>query len=89
MALKGQATKQEMMQDIIKLFPDSFINDKEIRVNMEENGVPIQIKITLTVVKTPISNSPENHIVHEEQFLITDDEKIELENTLKEIGVSF
>ena len=38
---------------------DSFINDKEIRICGEEDGYPVQIKVTLTAAKENIDNPNE------------------------------
>jgi hypothetical protein len=86
---KGQIVKQEIFDTILKTFPGSFQNDKEIRINVEENGVPVQIKITATAVKTPISNSPKNEVINEGEFFISDDEKNDLAQALTEMGVEF
>lgn len=56
MAAKGSILKQEITQKILEAFPSSFLyNDgKEVRINGMENGVPTQIKITLTTAKVPV-----------------------------------
>jgi hypothetical protein len=56
MAAKGSILKQEIAQKILEVFPNSFLyNDgKEVRINGMENGVPTQIKITLTAAKVPV-----------------------------------
>ncbi len=56
MAAKGAILKQEIAQKILEVFPNSFLyNDgKEVRINGMENGVPTQIKITLTAAKVPV-----------------------------------
>lgn len=56
MAAKGTQTKIEVGNIILEAFDDAFWNGegKEIRVNMVENGEPIQVKIALTVAKTPV-----------------------------------
>ena len=86
---KGQIVKQEIFAVILKTFPGSFQNDKEIRINVEENGIPIQIKITATAVKSPISNSPKSEVINEGEFFISDDEKADLTQALTEMGVEF
>lgn len=62
---KGQAAKQEVMATILEAFnKDSFLynNGKEIRVNMQEDGEPVQIKITFTAAKTMVEPEDENAI---------------------------
>ena len=56
MAAKGSVLKQEVAQKILEAFPGSFLyNDgKEIRINGEENGGILQIKVTLTCAKVPV-----------------------------------
>lgn len=58
MAVRGSVLKNEIIKKIIQTFPNSFLyNDgKEVRINGEEDGIPIQIKLTLTASKTPVDN---------------------------------
>ena len=66
MAVKGAILKQEISSKILETFSNSFLyNDgKEIRINGEENGAPIQVKVTLTCAKVPVE---ENEINFEEK----------------------
>lgn len=48
---KGVQAKADITAKILEVFPNSFINDKEIRIPMKEDGADIQIKITLTAAK--------------------------------------
>lgn len=59
---KGSIAKNEVYGKIMEIFPDSFMyNDgKELRINTEEDGEPIQIKLVLTAAKTPVSNGEDN-----------------------------
>lgn len=55
---KGQIAKTAVASKIIEFFgKDAFLyNDgKEIRINTTENGEPVQIKLTMTCAKTPVS----------------------------------
>lgn len=56
MAVRGAVAKQEVIQKILKAFPGSFLyNDgKEIRINTQESGEPLQVKITLTCAKVAV-----------------------------------
>ena len=54
MAIKGAITKQDITEKILATFDGAFINDKEIRVPVIENGERVEIKITLTAAKTNI-----------------------------------
>ena len=58
MAAKGSILKQEISKKILNIFPGSFLyNDgKEIRINGEEDGVPLQIKVVLTAAKVAVEN---------------------------------
>ena len=62
---RGQAAKQEIMGTILETFGgNSFLynNGKEIRVNTQEDGEPVQIKITFTAAKTAVEPEDENAI---------------------------
>lgn len=65
MAIKGAIAKQEVSKEILTYFGDrAFLyNDgKEIRVDCMENGVPVQIKITLTAAKEAVERGGDNAI---------------------------
>lgn len=99
MAAKGSILKGEIAEKILKTFPDSFLyNDgKEIRINGVENGVEIQIKVTLTAAKEAVSNGiskiesegtvdselPPSEVITEP----TEDEQIRLQNLLKKLNL--
>ena len=59
MAARGQKIKAQITQKILDTFEGSFINDKEIRICGEEDGYPIQIKVTLIAAKENIENPNE------------------------------
>lgn len=57
MAAKGSQAKIETGNKIIELFgEDAFWNGegKELRINVKENGEPLQIKIAFTVAKVAV-----------------------------------
>ena len=57
MAAKGTQSKIDVGNQIIGLFGDNaFWNGeaKELRINVTENGEPIQVKIALTVAKNAV-----------------------------------
>ena len=56
---KGAQAKAEITETILKTFPNSFVNEKEIRIPMIEDGTEIQIKVTLTAAKDLIINGNE------------------------------
>ena len=56
MAIKGQASKEALIQELLTYFGDrAFQYDKEIRVNMMEDGQLTQIKLTLTAAKVIVN----------------------------------
>lgn len=55
MALKGAQAKEEITKKILEVFPSAFQYDKEIRVNMMEDGQLTQIKLTLTAAKVMVN----------------------------------
>lgn len=55
--IKGQKVKQEIFAKIRELFPNSFMDNKDLRINMIEDGELVQIKLTLTASKTIVQNS--------------------------------
>lgn len=50
---KGAYAKECIFEKILETFEGSFMynNGKECRIPFDENGVPIQIKVTLTAAK--------------------------------------
>lgn len=57
MAVKGAVAKQEITEKILSTFEGAFINDKEIRVPVQENGERVEIKITLTAAKVNVGGN--------------------------------
>ena len=60
---KGQKAKLEIQQKILDTFKDSFLNEKEIRINTVEDGLPIQIKVTLTAAKDIIEDPSNGNMI--------------------------
>lgn len=56
MAARGAWSKEQVWNKILESFPGSFVNEKEIRVPMIENGERIEIKVTLTAAKTNVGD---------------------------------
>jgi hypothetical protein len=52
---KGAESKNKITQKILETFAGSFINDKEIRIPMVEDGAEVQIKVVLTCAKTNVN----------------------------------
>ena len=92
MAAKGSILKQEITKKILETFPNSFLyNDgKEIRINGTEEGVSLQIKVTLTCAKTPVEGGEDNALPGEKTAATADvkpagtNEKIPQEPTAEE-----
>lgn len=62
MAVKGQISKNEIAQEILKCFGSKafLYNDgKEIRINWTEEGEATQVKLVLTASKIIVSQSDE------------------------------
>ena len=59
---KGSQLKKEISSKILEVFPGSFLyNDgKEIRICGQEDGVEIQIKVTLTAAKENVYSGQDN-----------------------------
>lgn len=55
MAAKGSVSKNIITNKILETFAGSFINDKEIRIPMIEDGAEVQIKVVLTCAKTNVN----------------------------------
>ena len=51
MAARGTEVKEKLTQVLIKLFPESFMDGKTLRIPMKENGEIVEIKVTLTAAK--------------------------------------
>lgn len=56
MAVKGIQAKADITKKILETFDGSFMNDKEIRIPVMENGEEVQIKVTLTAAKVNIDH---------------------------------
>ena len=51
MAARGTEVKEKLTQVLTKLFPESFMDGKTLRIPMKENGEIVEIKVTLTAAK--------------------------------------
>ncbi len=102
---KGAVAKKYIFDTLLKTFEDSFMynNGKELRVNIDEEGNPVQIKITLTAAKEAVS--PEGEVLKaaatasetttpvsepEPSKLVepTEEEKQNVETLLKSLGLA-
>lgn len=80
--------KDLFIKDVLNLYGEKAFQDgKEIRVNITPT---IQLKISLTVGKTVLSNNPTSQYTKETLSEdISEEDKDQLEKALKELGVSF
>ena len=62
MAAKGSVSKEIITQKILETFDGAFKYDKEIRIPIMEDGVEVQIKVTLTCAKTNVESGMDNAI---------------------------
>jgi len=62
MAAKGAIAKEEIFAKMMEVFEGSFMynNGKELRIDWEEEGNPVQIKVTLTRATEAVS--PEGEV---------------------------
>ena len=67
MAAKGSILKKEIADKILATFPGSFLyNDgKEIRINGTEEGIPLQIKVTMTAAKVAVEGGSDTAMLGE------------------------
>lgn len=66
------------MNKILEVFPNSFINGKEIRICGNENGEEVQIKVTLTAAKENIVNETAEKSTAAAATASTDDYTVEI-----------
>ena len=60
--MKGSLAKQEIFAKMMEVFEGSFMynSGKELRINWDEEGTPVQIKVALTAAKEMVS--PEGEV---------------------------
>lgn len=51
MAARGAEAKEKIIDVLIKLFPNGFMDGKTLRIPVKENGETIEVKVTLTAAK--------------------------------------
>ena len=78
MAARGQELKNQIVNKILEVFPNSFINGKEIRICGNENGEEVQIKVTLTAAKENIVNEAVEKPTAATTTTATDDYTVEI-----------
>ena len=96
MAARGAWSKEQVWNKILETFPDSFVNEKEIRIPMIENGDRIEIKVTLTAAKTNVGGDAVNEAVQGTKAAVSapievlppsEEEKAQVNNLLAKLGL--
>ena len=96
MAARGAWSKEQVWNKILETFPGSFVNEKEIRIPMIENGDRIEIKVTLTAAKTNVGGDTANEAVHGTEATVSaptevlppsEEEKAQVNNLLAKLGL--
>lgn len=100
MAAKGATAKKEVFEKMLEVFEGSFMYNggKELRINCEEESGPVQIKVTLTAAKEPVSvggaavasqTAPTNNFPKPKELVEpTDAEKKNVEDLLAALGLN-
>jgi hypothetical protein len=102
---RGSLAKEIVFKKILETFEDSFMYNggKECRIPIDENGTPIQIKVTLTAAKDNVSPTGEvveksaaapketgdfmNFPAPKKRTEVTEEEKQNVSDLLKALGL--
>ena len=90
---RGSSSKQIITKKILETFEGSFINDKEIRIPIEENGEIIQIKVTLTAAKVNVECGGASSVASSEpatpaqKVEVTEEEKQNVQKLMEGLGL--
>ena len=96
MAARGAWSKEQVWNKILETFPGSFVNEKEIRIPMIENGDRIEIKVTLTCAKVNVGDGAANEAVQGVEATVSaptevlppsEEEKAQVNNLLAKLGL--
>ena len=96
MAARGAWSKEQVWNKILETFPGSFVNEKEIRIPMIENGDRIEIKVTLTAAKTNVGGDATNEATQGTEAAVSaptevlppsEEEKAQVNNLLAKLGL--
>ena len=96
MAARGAWSKEQVWNKILETFPGSFVNEKEIRIPMIENGDRIEIKVTLTAAKTNVGRDAANEATQGTEATVSaptevlppsEEEKAQVNNLLAKLGL--
>ena len=84
---KGSSSKELITEVLLGVFKGSFVNGKEIRIPVLENGEAIQIKVTLTAAKDLISADGSDTISVAQFSEPTEEEKETIRQLLAKMGI--
>ena len=96
MAARGAWSKEQVWNKILETFPGSFVNEKEIRIPMIENGDRIEIKVTLTAAKTNVGGDAAKESTQGTEATVSaptevlppsEEEKAQVNNLLAKLGL--
>ena len=93
--VRGAEAKNIVTAKILDTFVGAFVNDKEIRIPVEENGSIVQIKVTLTAAKVNVNPYAEAAMPTKdvasasttEQATLTEQERKDVANILAELNL--
>ena len=90
---RGSQSKEIITKKILETFEGSFINDKEIRIPIEENGEIVQIKVTLTAAKVNVecggasSMATSEPVIPAQKVEVTEEEKQNVQKLMEGLGL--
>ena len=96
MAARGAWSKEQVWNKILETFNGAFVNDKEIRVPLYENGERVEIKVTLTCAKTNVGDGAANEATQGVEAAVSaptevlspsEEEKAQVNNLLAKLGL--
>jgi len=94
---RGSIAKEAITQKILSTFEGAFVYGKEIRVPFNEDGNPVEIKLTLTCAKENVGGGNSAFTVTEGQptqpaqasvpAAPTEEEKANIANLMQRLGL--
>jgi len=90
---RGSQSKEIITKKILETFDGAFINDKEIRIPIEENGEIVQIKVTLTAAKVNVecgganSAATSEPVVPAQKVEVTEEERNNVQKLMENLGL--
>jgi len=90
---RGSLAKEEIVKKILETFDGSFLNGKELRIPMEENGEVVQIKVGLTCAKVNIEDAGSTPEISspvpasQEKIEVSETEKQNVQKLMENLGL--